>query len=76
MAVVEMTARVVEVIGKEISACLLLDRLRDEFIKNQIAVAQDTDRHEAGRVRVVGGHLSQIEVVDQQQAKEEKDRLA
>ena len=53
MTIVEMTTDIHEIIGKQISACPLLHLLRNELIKNQIAVSQHADGHEAGRIGVV-----------------------
>ena len=72
MTVVEMAARVMEVVGRKIVARELLDALRNKLIENQIAVIQDADGHEAGGVRVVRGYLPQIDVVSQQQRTKEK----
>jgi hypothetical protein len=72
MTVVEMTASVEKIIRKEVRARLLLDFLRNKFIEDQVAVTQNADRHEAGCVRVVRGHLSQIEVVEKQEGNQQK----
>ena len=72
MTIVKVTADVDEIIRKKIVARLLLERLWDEFIQNHIAIAQDADRNESRRVGVVRRDLSEIDVVNQQKANEEK----
>ena len=72
MTIVEMTTDIHEVIGKQISACALLYFLRNKLIKDQIAVSQHADGHEARRISVVRRDLSEIDVVNQQKSNEEK----
>ena len=70
VAVVKVSAQVDEVIRNR--AGPPLHGLRDEFIKNQIAVAQDAERDESRRVRVVGRDLPEVDVVCSKKTNEEE----